>query len=151
MVMSGSCCDPGRTRTFNQLLRILDFKSHSPCWRTWGRAFIFTPLHQCAILFQRGKSVRPAAFPAIQTPLSLPERCRLAVGECRAMAAITEYQRCLTGSSVKAVPPNTDRVLNLCLPITPEIDPHRTAPTGLPGLSVVIASQNHGLSMEKQR
>lgn len=54
-------------------------------------------------------------------------------------------------SSVKSLLTNTDMALNLCLAIVPEIDPHRTVPTGLPGLSVVMPSQRRVLSMEKPR
>ena len=54
-------------------------------------------------------------------------------------------------SSVIVLLINTDMVLNLCSTIVPESDPHRTAPTELVGLSVEIAGQSHGLSMEKRR
>jgi hypothetical protein len=54
-------------------------------------------------------------------------------------------------TSIKANPTNTDMVLNLYLPLVPEIDPHRTAPTGLPGLPVVMLRQTHGLSMGELR
>ena len=54
-------------------------------------------------------------------------------------------------SSVKAYLTNIDMVLNLCLPIVPENDPHRTVPTELSGIFVEIASQSHGLSVEKLR
>jgi hypothetical protein len=47
--------------------------------------------------------------------------------------------------------PDTDIVLNLCLTIVPEIDPHRTGPTELAGMYMEGTRQRHGLSTEKLR
>jgi hypothetical protein len=47
--------------------------------------------------------------------------------------------------------PDIDRILNLCLPTVPEIDPDRTAPTELAGTFVGVAGRSRGLSTEKPR
>jgi hypothetical protein len=47
--------------------------------------------------------------------------------------------------------PDIDMILNLCLPVAPKIDLHRTAPIVLAGTHMEETRRSHELPTEKKR
>jgi hypothetical protein len=49
------------------------------------------------------------------------------------------------------IDPDIDMILNLCLPVAPKIDLHRTAPIVLAGTHMEETRRSHELPTEKKR